>query len=215
MRRVAIVSSMLVALLAIAGESAAAAPAPRGVLTKIEYSELRAAYEALKHVGGQRGTPTYLARHTCRYLTNASRLTSAERGECQASLIFTYRFFAFPYAAAHCDKAPTFAGRRRCLLPAVALFAQSVNAFIRTNSASVRAVTPRHFTRKCLEYLIFTPQQAQTTRALANGLQRYTRALRLGSAGAITTAGNRINSEMVASRQAMSLSIGLNVCPHQ
>ena len=97
MRRVAIVSTMLVALLAIAvGQSAAAAPAPRGVLTKTEYSELRAAYEALKHVEGQRGTPTYLARHNCRYLTNASRLTSAERGECEASLIFTYRFFAFP-----------------------------------------------------------------------------------------------------------------------
>lgn len=207
---------MVVALLAIAGaQSAAAGPAPRGVLTRTEYSELHAVYAAMKHAGQQRGTPTYVARQTCHYLTNASRLTSAERGECEASLIFTYRFFAFPYAAAHCAKAPTVAGRRHCLLPAVGLFAQSVNAFIRTNSASVRAVTPRHFTRRCLEYLIFTPEQARTTRSLANGLQRYARAVRLGSASALTTAGNRLDSELVASRQAMSLSISLNACRHQ
>jgi hypothetical protein len=216
MRRAAIVSSMVVALLAIAiGQSAASTPVPRGVLTRTEYSELRAVYEAMKLSGRQRGTPTYIARHTCRYLTNASRLTSAERGECEASLIFTYRFFAFPYAAEHCGKAPTFAGRRRCLLPAVGLFAQSVNAFIRTNSASVRAVAQRHFTRRCLEYLIFTPEQARTTKALANGLHRYAVAVRLGSGSALTTAGNRVDSELVASRQAMSLSISPSACRHQ
>jgi hypothetical protein len=216
MRRAAIVSSMVVALLASAvGQSAAAGPAPRGVLTKTEYSELHAVYESIKHAGRQQGTPTSIARHSCRYLTNASRLTSAERAECEASLIFTYRFFAFPYAAARCAKAPTAAGRRRCLLPAVGLFARSVNAFIRTNSASLRAVAPRHFSRRCLDYLVFTPDQSRTTTALADGLRRYAAAVRRGSADAVTTAVNRVDNELVASRQAMSFSISLSACRHQ
>jgi hypothetical protein len=79
----------------------------------------------------------------------------------------------------------------------------------------VRATNPRHLTRKCLAYLVFTPQQARATAALSAGLRRYAHAIRSGKAGAITSAGNRLNSDLVNQRQAMSLNISVNVCRHE
>jgi hypothetical protein len=215
MRRAWVLIALVALLSAALSAGALAGTAPRGVLTKIEYQELLASFKAMKQVGGQHGTPTYVARHTCRALTDASALTAAERGECQASVIYTYRFFAFPYAIELCDKEATSSGQARCALGAVSAFEKAVRAFIRTNAASTRAVGPRHFSKRCLEYLIFTPQQARATAALGAGLARYARAIRSGNASAVTGAGNHINSDLVSSRQAMSLNISLSVCRHQ
>jgi hypothetical protein len=216
MRRTAILVALTAALLSLALSAAAAASSPpRGVLTKIEYRELEASFRAMKHVAKEGGTPTHIARHTCRALTNATRLTAAEHAECEASLIFTYRFFTFPYEAEHCQKRPTSAGEIRCTLAAVKRFEKAVRVFIRTDAASTRAADPRGFTRRCLNYLIFTRQQARTTKALATGLQHLARAIRLGSATALTSATNRVDSEMVASRQAMSFAITVDACPHE
>lgn len=226
MRRIGIlivlVASLLTATLAASAtagatltpSSAASAP-PRGVLTKAEYRELYASFEAMKRVGKAHGTLTYVARHTCRALTNISRLTSAERSECEASIIYSYEFFAFPYETQQCAKRSTVPARTHCALTATSAFEKSVRVFIRTNAASVRATNPRHFTRKCLAYLVFTPQQARATAALSAGLRYYARALRSGKAGAITSAGNRVNSDLVNQRQAMSLNISVSVCRHE
>jgi hypothetical protein len=215
-RRTGIIIALTAALLSAAlSTGALAGTLPRGILTKVEYQELLASYKAMKQAGRQHGTPTYVARHTCRALTNATSLTAAERGECEASLIYTYRFFAFPYAIARCDKVTAASRRARCALGAVSLFGKAVRAFIRANAASSRAAGPRHFSRRCLDYLIFTPQQARTTTALGAGLVRYARAIRSGNASAVTNAGNRVNSDLVASRQAMSFNISLSVCRHQ
>lgn len=216
MRRTVILITLTAALLCAAVASGAAKTAPpRGVLTKVEYRELLASFEAIKHAGKTHGTLTYVARHTCRALTNATALTAAERGECEASLIYTYNFFAFPYAIEHCAKAATTAGRARCALAAINIFGKSVRAFIRTNAISTRAANPRHFAHRCLEYLLFTRAQAQTTQALAAGLRRYARAIRSGNAGRVTNTDNRLNADLVSSRQAMSFNISLSVCRHQ
>lgn len=203
--------------LLLTGLSASAARTllPRGVLTRTEFRELRATDVAMRHAGRTRGTPTHVARLTCRALTNATNLTAAERAECEASLIFSYRFFAFPYQVSHCAKVATRSARIRCLLGATDTFERAVRAFIRTNAASAKAVAPRHFTRRCLDYLLFTTQQARTTTALAGGLQRYARAIRSGNVNEITSAGNRLDSELVASRQAMSFSTSVDACRHR
>jgi hypothetical protein len=127
-------------------------------------------------------------------------------------LIYSYDFYAFPYAVARCAKATTAAARSRCGLRAADTFARSVRAFIRTNAASARAAAPRHFTHRCLEYLLFTRAQARTNAALAVGLRRYARAIRSGSASRTTAAGN---ADFVSSRQAMSFNISVSVCRHQ
>lgn len=216
MRRVAILVALTVALASVAvATSAAATQPPRGVLTKIEYRELYASFEAMKHPSRTHGSLTYIARRACRSLTDATRLTAAEHAECEASLIYSYRFYAFPYAVARCAKAATATARSRCGLRAAGIFARSVRAFIRTNAASARAAAPRHFTHRCLEYLLFTRAQASTTDALAAGLRRYARAIRSGSASRTTAADNRLNSDLVASRQAMSFNISVSVCRHQ
>ena len=216
-RRGVILISLSVAVLtsALATSATAASAPPRGVLTKVEYEQLNASYKAIKQAGKQRGTPTHVARHACRPLTNVSRLMSAEHAECEASLIFSYNFFVFPYLVQHCEKGSTTTARVRCVLAALNSFGKAARAFIRTNAASVRAADPRHFTRRCLDYLIFTPQQAKTTRALAHGLTRYAAAIRAGSSGPISSAGTRLDSELVASRQAMSFPITPSACPHQ
>jgi hypothetical protein len=103
----------------------------------------------------------------------------------------------------------------RCVLAALNSFGKATRAFIRTNAASVRAADPRHFSRRCLDYLIFTRQQARTTKALAHGLTHYAAVVRAGNAGAISSAGTRLDSELVASRQAMSFPITPSACPHQ
>jgi hypothetical protein len=195
--------------------SATASAPPRGVLTKVEYRELYASFEAMKHVGKAHGTLTYVARHTCRALTDVSRLTTAERGECEASIIYSYEFFAFPYATQQCAKRSTAPARTRCELSATSAFEKSVRAFMRRDAASVRATTPRHFTRKCLAYLVFTPLQARATSALSAGLRHYAHALRSGKAGAITSTGTRLDSDLVNQRQAMSLNISVSVCRHE
>lgn len=200
---------------ALASSATAASAPPRGVLTKVEYQQLNAAYKGLKQAGKERGTPTHVARHTCRVLTNVSRLMSAERAECEASLIFSYNFFVFPYLVQHCEKDSTTTARVRCVLAALNTFGKATRAFIRTNAASVRAAEPRHFTRRCLNYLIFTRPQARTTTALAHGLKRYAAAIRAGSSGAVSSAGTRLDSELVASRQANSFAITPSACRHQ
>lgn len=221
MRRIGILIALATSLLSatLAASAAASAPpaptAPRGVLTKVEYNELYASFEALKHLSKTHGTLTYVARHTCAALTDATRLTTAERAECEASIIYSYEFVAFPYALQRCAKRPTAPGRTGCALNATNAFQRSVRAFIRTNAASVSATNPRHFSKRCLAYLVFTPQQARATAALSAGLKRYARAVRSGSAGAVTSAGNRLDSDMVNQRQAMSLNITVNVCRHQ
>ena len=216
MRRTAILIVLAAALTGAGVASGATNTAPpRGVLTKVEYQELHASFEAMKTAGKTHGTLTYVARHTCRALTNATALTGAEHGECEASLIYTYEFYAFPYAVQHCAKDPSTTARRRCTLGAVNTFQDSVRAFIRTNAASTRAANPRHFAHRCLQYLLFTRPQAQTTNALSIGLQRYARAIRSGNAARVTNAGNRLNADLVSSRQAMSFNISLSVCRHQ
>lgn len=216
-RRAVILISLSVALLtsALATGATAATTPPRGVLTKVEYEQLEASYKAIKQAGKQRGTPTHVARHTCRVLTGVSRLMSAEHAECEASLIYSYNFFVFPYLVQHCEKDSTTTARVRCALAALNSFEKATRAFIRTNAASVRAADPRHFTRRCLDYLIFTPQQARTTTALAHGLKHYAAAIRAGSSGAVSSAGTRLDSELVASRQAMSFPITPSACHHQ
>lgn len=215
-RRTAILIVLTAAFLSLAlCAGAAAGSPPHGLLTKVEYLEFHAVDDTLKHAGTERGTPTHVARHACRVITDVSRLTSAEHVECEASLIFSYRFFAFPYEAQQCQKRSTNPGKSRCILGAVNSFEKAVRAFIRTNAGSARAADPRGFTRRCLDYLIFTQQQARTTTALATGLQRYARAIRLGDVQALTSATNRLDSEMVASRQAMSFVTSVKACPHE
>jgi hypothetical protein len=216
-RRAVILIALTVGLMtgAVATGAAATTPPPRGVLTKVEYTQLYAAFKGMKKVAKERGTPTHVARLTCRVLTNVSPLTSAERAECEASLIYSVRFFVFPYQVQHCEKVAATAARVRCVLFALGGFEKATRAFIRTNAASVRATNPRHFSHRCLDYLIFTPAQLRTTTALARGLKHYAAAVRTGSAGAISSAGTRLDSEIVASRQAMSLAITPSVCRHQ
>ena len=215
MRRIVLIAIVATLFCATLAAGASASAPPRGVLTKVEYNELHASFEAMKHAGKTHGTLTHIARHTCRALTNASRLTSAEHAECEASIIYSYEFFAFPYALEQCAKRSTATARSRCVLRATNAFQKSVRAFIRTDAASVRATNPRHFTRKCLAYLVFTPQQARATRALSAGLRHYAHAIRSGSAGKLTAAGNRLNNDLVNQRQAMSLNISVSVCRHQ
>lgn len=216
MRRILLLSAIMTALFgASIAASAATSTPPRGTLTKAEYREFQASYAAMKQVGKYRGTLAQLARHTCRALTDISKLTSAERAECEASLVYSYEFVAFPYAGQVCAKRSTAPARVRCVLGAARTFEASITAFIRTNAASSRAARPRHFSRRCLAYLLFTPQQARTTRALLTGLRRYARAVRNGSAGAVSAAETRLNSDLVNQRQAMSLNITVDVCRHQ
>lgn len=216
MRRTIIPIALAVTLLsATVASGAAVTTPPRGVLTKVEYHELYASFEAMKHAGRTRGTLTHIARYTCRALTSTTPLTAAEHGECEASLIYSYDFYAFPYAIQSCSKAATAGVRSRCAVRAIGSFERSVRAFIRTNAASTRAAAPRHFTHRCLEYLLFTRPQAQTTHALLTGLERYGQALRHGNASAVTRAGDRLNADFVASRQAMSFNISVSVCRHQ
>jgi hypothetical protein len=216
MRRTIILIALAVTLLCATVASGAGVTAPpRGVLTKVEYQELHASFEAMKHAGKTHGTLTHIARYTCRALTNATPLTAAEHGECEASLIYSFEFYAFPYAIENCSKATTAGARSRCALHAINTFERSVRAFIRTNAASTRAADPRHFTHKCLEYLLFTRPQAQTTHALWTALERYSRAVRHGNATTVTDAGNRLDADLVASRQAMSFNISVSVCRHQ
>src|SRR5579875_3212419 len=169
MRRIALLLALAAALVTAAVAQAATSSAPRGRLTKVEYRE----FVALQRAEKQRPTSRNLAviaRHTCRSLTNVSRLMSTQHAECEASLIYSVEFVAFPYALSDCGKLTTPAQQARCELPAVGTFERAVRAFITTNAASSRAAAPRHFPRRCLAYLLFTKRQATATRHLAAGL---------------------------------------------
>jgi UrcA family protein len=194
--------------------SAAASAPPRGVLTAVEYKEFLALQKAERQKPKSRNLAV-IARQTCKSLTNVSRLTSTQHAECEASLIYSFEFFAFPYAIQQCEKLSATAQQSSCALTAIDGFKKSVRAFIRTNAASTRAADPRHFTRRCLDYLLFTKRQAQATNRLSAGLTRYARAIRGGSGGVITAAGTRLDSDLVSSRQAMSLTISVSACRHE
>jgi len=212
-RQVSLLVATAILIVALAPGAAASAP-PRGVLSGVEYNEFLAVQKAEREKPKSHNLAV-IARQTCKSLTNVSRLTSTQHAECEASLIYSYEFFAFPYALEQCPKLSTTPEQSRCALSATNLFERSVRAFIRTNAASTRAADPRHFTRRCLEYLLFTKHQAQATNRLSAGLTRYARAVRDGSAGPITAAGTRLDSDLVSSRQAMSLNINVSACRHQ
>jgi hypothetical protein len=212
-RRIAFLTTIAIAIMALPAGAAASAP-PRGVLTGVEYHEFLALQKAERQKPKSHNLAV-IARQTCRSLTNVSRLTSTQHAECEASLIYSYEFFAFPYAVEQCAKLSATPARSRCALSALSGFEKSVRAFIRTNAASTRAADPRHFTRRCLEYLLFTKQQAEATNRLSAGLTRYARAVRGGSAGVITAAGTRLDSDLVGSRQAMSFNISVSACRHE
>jgi hypothetical protein len=213
LRRTAIL--ILTAFLLVAlPVSASASASPRGVLSSVEYNELLGVQKAEKKKPKSHNL-TVIARQTCKSLTHVSRLTTTQHAECEASLIYSFEFFEFPYAVQECAKASTTPAQLKCVLAAVTPFEKSVRAFIRTNAASARAADPRHFTRRCLDYLLFTRQQAQATNRLAAGLRRYARAAKSGNSGTTTAAGNRLDSDLVSSRQAMSLNISVSVCRRQ
>src|SRR5579875_2491046 len=203
MRRIALLLALAAALVTAAVAQAATSSAPRGRLTKVEYRD----FVALQRAEKQRPTSrnlTVIARHTCRSLTNVSRLLTTQHAECEASVVYSVEFAAFPYAVEDCDKLTTTAQQARCELPAVRTFEASVRAFISTNAASIRAATPRHLPRRCLAYLLFTKPQARATRRLWAGLRRYASALKAGNAGSIATANTRLDADLVSSKQAMS-----------
>jgi hypothetical protein len=212
-RRIAFLVATAILILALPAGAAVSAP-PRGVLSSVEYKELSAVQKAERKKPKSHNLAV-IARQTCKSLTNVSRLTSTQHAECEASLIYSYEFVAFPYELQQCAKLSTTPEQSSCALSATNLFKTSVRAFISTNTASRRAADPRHFTRRCLDYLLFTKQQAQATNRLSAGLTRYARAVRDGSAGAITAADTRLDSDLVGSRQAMSLNISVSACRHQ
>jgi hypothetical protein len=211
-RRIAFLVATAVLVVAVPAGAAVSAP-PRGVLSSVEYNELAAVVKAERKKPKSHNLAV-IARQTCKSLTNVSRLTATQHAECEASLIYSYEFVAFPYEVQECAKLSTTSEQSSCTLNATDLFKASVRAFIRTNTASTRAADPRHFTRRCLDYLLFTRQQARATNRLSAGLTRYARAVRAGSAGAITAADTHLDSDLVSSRQAMSLNISVSVCRH-
>jgi hypothetical protein len=213
MRRIAFLIATAILIVALPAGAAASAP-PRGVLSGVEYNEFLAVQKAERERPKSHNLAV-IARQTCKSLTSLSRLTSTQHAECEASLIYSYEFFAFPDAVEECAKLSTTPEQSSCALNATNIFKKSVRAFIRTNAASTRAADPRHFTRRCLDYLLFTKQQAQATNRLSAGLTRYARAVRDGSAGPITAAGTRLDSDLVSSRQAMSFNISVSACRHQ
>jgi hypothetical protein len=213
-RRTAILILTAFVLVALPLSAAAASAPPRGVLTSVEYNEFLALQKAERKKPTSRNLAV-IARQTCESLTNVSRLATTQHAECEASLIYSFEFFAFPYAVDQCAKVATAPGRVKCVLGAITPFEKSVRAFIRTNGASTKAADPRHFTRRCLDYLLFTRTQAQATHRLAAGLKRYASAIRGGDTSVVTAAGNRLDSDLVSSRQAMSLNITVSVCRHQ
>jgi hypothetical protein len=211
-RRIAFLLATAILIVAVPAGAAASAP-PRGVLSSVEYKELSAVQKAERKKPKSHNL-TVIARQTCKALTNVSRLTATQHAECEASLIYTYEFVAYPYEVQDCAKLSTTSEQSSCTLSATNLFKASVRAFIRTNTASTRAADSRHFTRRCLDYLLFTRQQARATNRLSAGLTRYARAVRAGNAGAITAADTRLDSDLVSSRQAMSLNISVSACRH-
>lgn len=212
-RRTAILTVTAIFVAALAA-SALASPPPRGALSKVEYNEFLALQRAERKKPTSRNLAV-IARQTCRSLTNVTRLTATQHAECEASLIYSYAFFAFPYEVGLCAKDTTTPQQDKCLLSATNSFEASVRAFISTNAASTRAADARHLPRRCLEYLLFTRQQAQATNRLAAGLKRYARAVRAGNSAAIAAADTKLDSDLVGSRQAMSLNITVSVCAHQ
>jgi hypothetical protein len=212
-RRIAFLVTTAILIVALPAAAAASAT-PRGVLSGAEYKEFLTVQKAERKKPKSHNLAV-IARQTCKSLTNVSRLTSTQHAECEASLIYSYEFVAFPYALEQCPKLSTAPDQSSCLLSSTNLFENAVRAFIRTNAASTRSADPRHFTRRCLDYLLFTKQQAKATDRLSAGLTRYARAVRGESAGTITAAGTRLDSDLVGSRQAMSLNITVSACRHQ
>jgi hypothetical protein len=211
-RRIALLVATAILIMALPAGAAASAP-PRGALSSVEYKELSAVQKAERKKPKSHNLAV-IARQTCKSLTNVSRLTSTQHAECEASLIYSYEFVAFPDEIQECAKLSTAPEQSSCALSATNLFKTAVRAFIRTNAASTRAADPRHFTRRCLDYLLFTKQQAQATNRLSAGLTGYAGAVRNGSAGPITAADTRLDSDLVSSRQAMSLNISVSACRH-
>lgn len=215
MNRTRIRLALAAVLLAAALTSTAAASSPpRGVLSKVEYQELHATDVATKQASLLHGTPTHIARSVCRALTGATRLTAAEHQECEASLIFFYRFYAFLPGLTKCLKLSTVPARISCTGGQVHVLQEATATFIRKDEGSRRATAARGFSQHCLAYLILTPRQKQSLSALHSVLPAYARAIKTGNAAVLVPVSKRLATDFAAAQKAMALSITVSACRH-
>jgi len=201
---------LIAVLAAVLATSATASTVPRGELTQIEYRELLTVQTAEKSPPSGPNL-TQAADRKCRALTRATRLTTAQHTECVAGLIFTIDFYAYTPALARCAKASSLP----CLAHATATVYGVTRNFINANVVSVRVAKARGITGACLDYLVFTTQQARVMGALAPGLRGFEHAIQLGRPAAVATDLKQLGVDIRATAKAFDVNESVTSCRHQ
>lgn len=214
MRRTALLIVLAAALLAlVTGAAVAAKPPPRGTLTSVEYHELLAVEKAEKKKPKTTNVAR-IARLDCKSLTRASRLTSTQHAECVAALYFFSHLYEFTGRLTRCEKSTVQSTALRCVQRTTDTMYRTTHNFSTTNAASTRAAKARAIAGKCLDYLVFTPRQANVMRALAPALRGFGHAIRVGNSVAVARFGKRLTTDLVAALKVFDVTGSVRLCRH-
>lgn len=201
--------ALLLALLSPAG-AAAGSTSPGGVLTHAEYQELLAVQKELSRAG-QSAKPS----RVCRALTGLSRLTATQHSECLVEVPFFAAFLNFDHAVAHCEKGTNLVASYRCIYEVVDGLYKDTAAFARADRASTAAATQRGLTGKCLDDLVFTPNQTRAMTRLATELHRLARDVMHTNFVGLQADEHPVEAALASAAKAMFVFSTVTVCRHE
>jgi hypothetical protein len=201
---------VLLIVLLCTSAATAGTTTPRGVLTHAEYQELLTTQKTLAHANAG-ADPS----RSCRALTGLSRLTTTLHSGCLTELPFFTDFLAFDHAVSHCAKGKNSVTTYVCSYHVVdGLYKDTVD-FLSTNRTATAAATQRGLTGKCLDDLVFTPNQTRAMTQLVTGLHKFARDVMHIDVEAMKADEHPLDADITSAGKAMFVSTTVTVCRHE
>ena len=212
MRRVGILSTVLVCAVASTCAGAAASAVPRGVLTQSEFQQLRSAEKRIKSLSETDSRGFRQADSICMRLRRVSPLIAAVRSGCLDLIALGGDNAKLNATATKCGIDPgSVAAIFTCLIPAVRGYYTDAEAFYRAETHVNRVARARGFSSTCVAVIGDSPRNISAEGRVAGDLKAAVSALRSQNPDALQTLSDRLDRDVNSIKPGPS---SLSLCPH-
>lgn len=212
MWRAGILITLLVCVVASFCAATGASAAPRGVLTRAEYQQLRSAEKRIKSLSERDARGVGQVRVICSHLRRVSPLITAVRSGCLDLVALGGDNAKLNATATKCGIDPgSVAALLTCLIPTVRGYYTDAESFYRTETRVNRLARARGFSSTCVAVIGDSPRNIAAEGRVAGDLKAAVSALRGQNPGALQTLSSRVDRDVSSIKPGPS---SLSLCPH-
>jgi hypothetical protein len=196
------------------GTATAAASSSTGVLTKVEYQQLRAMRAGTKASASGHHGSLKAALAVCRRAADVSPLLRASKARCEAQIYFGIADLNIVTAAVRCGKLKTADQAFNCLTPSFSALSSDSEALVRSVRQVDRAATARRFKSGCVAVLGAPKRGLALFVRFADDVRVLVASMQAQNLGLFNVVIKRVDS-LEGSFKSVHAPSSLSVCPHQ